>query len=136
MPKFLNPITLATTGFAIAAGCALFAFVGQAEAASRKLCETSDLRRTTSCCEAYIRDASEHWGNSSGVSCNAGTVVCKGGSRQAPSTLAGVPSRKVCYVVLRKKPKDYEGKDTQNRTQDTPSRDNPNGGQTGGNTKL
>jgi hypothetical protein len=134
MPRFFNPITLASAGFAIAAGSALFAFSGSAEAASRRMCETNSVKRTASCCEAYLRKPSSRWGSSSGVSCNASTnIVCKKVSPQYSTAFAAGGSTTVCYLVMKIKPRDNESKDHQPPSRDTPSRGNPNGGQTAGN---
>jgi hypothetical protein len=136
MSKMLNPLTLGSAGFAIAAGFALIAATGPADAASKRMCETNSLKRTTSCCEAYLRKTSETWGNSSGASCNAGTtVVCKKVSPQTSTAFAGAGSGKVCYVVLRKKPNDRDSKNHEQPSPNTPGTNTRDGGLTAGNTK-
>jgi hypothetical protein len=136
MSKMLNPVTFATAGFAIAAGFTLFAFAGQAEAATKRFCEATSPKRTMACCEAYLRKSLDNRGNSGLISCNASTAIACKQSPNTSITHVGGGSGRVCYVVPRKKPNDHESK-THDGIQTHSAPNNPQGGGSAaaGNTK-
>jgi hypothetical protein len=133
MLKMINPINLASAGFAIAAGFTLVAFTGTAEAAQpKRLCESGSYARTAACCDGYIKK-NKLFGNSSGAMCHGAAAITCVTYSAPPSAIAYNPgaAKKKCYVnkiiLLKRRTIDKGGSDS-GTGRGTPSNNNPNGG--------